>query len=151
MRKMDRGDRPGATDVSMKDNSRTVAFLELARWSPWLVLVPTGEFQYPADGRGLRCLLSFCRCGTLKRACWSTRANTRTKIAQPCAQAMSAKCTGCFMSRLVQDDLKHGQGKFVWPDGQPWLFGVKIASCRRCPKSLFLRDMVPIDIVVSLL
>jgi len=25
-------------------------------------------------------LLSFSRCGTLKRACWSTRANTRTKI-----------------------------------------------------------------------
>lgn len=32
MRKMDRGGRPGATDVFMKDNSRTVAFLELARW-----------------------------------------------------------------------------------------------------------------------
>ena len=31
MRKMDRGGRPGATDVFMKDNSRTVAFLELAR------------------------------------------------------------------------------------------------------------------------
>ena len=48
-----------------------------------------------------------------------------SRVLKQCQQT-ALNCTGCFTSRLVQDDLKHGQGKFVWPDGRPWLFGVKI-------------------------